>query len=201
MSNFKNKKNTYFTVSFKSSGSTGAIFGPSAHMLVVPPITPVRFTLVALIWRSRLLDFTNINGYWGWSNGGQPQNRSQTLQRGHHVFDINNPRHPGDGKHTQDHILILQIDMMKYLGLSSLVLPLLALSVKVVADPASQLESVFNQARSNIYAQLNEENAALAKRGIQPTCTPENLAIRQELYVSFTEERCSSEANTLWVDH
>ncbi|KAF4636967.1 hypothetical protein G7Y89_g1107 [Cudoniella acicularis] len=48
------------------------------------------------------------------------------------------------------------------------------------ADSAADLTALLAQASNNVLAQLQADEAALAKRGIQASCTINNIAIRQE---------------------
>jgi hypothetical protein len=66
------------------------------------------------------------------------------------------------------------------------ILPALALAscltVNVHAqDVAAQLNALMNKATSNVIAQLEAEEIALAKQGKKASCTVNNIAIRQEL--------------------
>lgn len=66
------------------------------------------------------------------------------------------------------------------------VLPALAVASCLAAsasaqDAAAQLTSLTNEAANKILAQLEVDEAALAKRGHKASCTVHNIAIRQEL--------------------
>lgn len=85
---------------------------------------------------------------------------------------------------------------MKLSTVSSLVLSLLPLTCAVPAPQAAtqgtadvaasqkQFEALKQQALDATYKQLNEQEAALRKRGVAPVCTSKTLQIRRELYVA-----------------
>jgi hypothetical protein len=57
----------------------------------------------------------------------------------------------------------------------------LAGTINAVSNPAAALAALFNRTNEEILNQLDAQEAALKKRGIQATCTRENIAYRYEL--------------------
>jgi hypothetical protein len=88
---------------------------------------------------------------------------------------------------------------MKFSTFTPLVL-LASIASTAVAIPApspirerdstvGDIEALQDQANDNILAQLEAEEAALAKRGVAATCTVRNIAIRRELSVHPPKSR------------
>jgi hypothetical protein len=50
-----------------------------------------------------------------------------------------------------------------------------------VSNQEAELKSLLSRTTRDIFARLQDEEAALAKRGIEPSCTTKNIAIRKEL--------------------
>ncbi|RDL37586.1 uncharacterized protein BP5553_05019 [Venustampulla echinocandica] len=79
---------------------------------------------------------------------------------------------------------------MKFSALPALaVFSCLASSINAAQDEAAQLSQLLGEAANDILGQLREEEGALAKRGVEASCTVRNIAIRREFGSMAPEDR------------
>lgn len=57
----------------------------------------------------------------------------------------------------------------------------LTTSAFAVPDPEAGLKALLSRTTSDVLVQLQKDEVALAKRGIEASCTVKNIAIRKEL--------------------